>query len=83
MKPTPHSPFCHLIAGPNGAGKSTFALEHLPALAKCTEFVNADLIAAGLSPLDPTRSAAYSACSVEHRVGHASAAASKIFHLTP
>ena len=57
MKLTPHSPVCHLIAGPNGAGKSTFALEHLPALAKCTEFVNADLIAAGLSPLDPTRSA--------------------------
>ena len=57
MKPTPHAPVCHLIAGPNGAGKSTFALEHLPALAKCTEFVNADLIAAGFSPLDPTRSA--------------------------
>ncbi len=57
MKPTPHIPVCHLIAGPNGAGKSTFALEHLPALAKCTEFVNADLIAAGFSPLDPTRSA--------------------------
>jgi predicted ABC-type ATPase len=57
MKPTLHIPVCHLIAGPNGAGKSTFAMEHLPALAKCTEFVNADLIAAGLSPLDPTRSA--------------------------
>ena len=57
MKPTLHIPVCHLIAGPNGAGKSTFALEHLPVLAKCTEFVNADLIAAGLSPLDPTRSA--------------------------
>jgi predicted ABC-type ATPase len=57
MKPTPRIPVCHLIAGPNGAGKSTFALEHLPALAKCTEFINADLIAAGLSPLDPTRSA--------------------------
>lgn len=26
-------------------------------MGKCTEFVNADLIAAGLSPLDPTRSA--------------------------
>jgi predicted ABC-type ATPase len=57
MMKTPARPVCHLIAGPNGAGKSTFALEHLPALAKCTEFVNADLIAAGLSPLDPTRSA--------------------------
>lgn len=57
MKNASRIPVCHLIAGPNGAGKSTFALEHLPALAKCTEFVNADLIAAGLSPLDPTRSA--------------------------
>lgn len=46
-----------MIAGPNGAGKSTFALEYLPAFAKCSEFVNADLIAAGLSPLDPPRSA--------------------------
>lgn len=57
MKNASRIPVCHLIAGPNGAGKSTFALEHLPALAKCKEFVNADLIAAGLSPLDPTRSA--------------------------
>ena len=57
MKNASRIPVCHLIAGPNGAGKSTFALEHLPALAKCTEFVNADLIAAGWSPLDPTRSA--------------------------
>lgn len=57
MSKKTQQPLCHLIAGPNGAGKSTFALEHLPALAKCKDFVNADLIAAGLSPLDPTRSA--------------------------
>jgi predicted ABC-type ATPase len=56
MKKNPRTPVCHLVAGPNGAGKSTFALEHLPALAKCSEFLNADLIAAGLSPLEPARS---------------------------
>lgn len=39
-----------IIAGPNGAGKTTFATEFLPNEAGCPEFVNADLIAAGLSP---------------------------------
>lgn len=42
-----------IIAGPNGAGKTTFAREFLPHEADCPEFVNADLIAAGLSPLRP------------------------------
>jgi predicted ABC-type ATPase len=40
-----------LIAGPNGAGKTTFALKYLHSVAHCAAFVNADLIAAGLSPL--------------------------------
>lgn len=48
-------PTCWIIAGPNGAGKTTFALEYLPRVAQCTRFVNADLIAAGLSPLAPER----------------------------
>ncbi len=49
-------PTCWIIAGPNGAGKTTFALEYLPKVAAgCTHFVNADLIAAGLSPLAPER----------------------------
>ncbi len=39
-----------IIAGPNGAGKTTFAREYLPNEADCPIFVNADLIAAGLSP---------------------------------
>ena len=39
-----------VIAGPNGAGKTTFATEFLPNEAACPVFVNADLIAAGLSP---------------------------------
>ncbi|MCX7110378.1 MAG: zeta toxin family protein [Proteobacteria bacterium] len=46
-------PVCRIIAGPNGAGKTTFALKYLPEVAHCRSFVNADLIAAGLSPLDP------------------------------
>lgn len=46
-------PRCVVIAGPNGAGKTTFAKEFLPNEAGILHFVNADLIAAGLSPLDP------------------------------
>lgn len=42
-----------IIAGPNGAGKTTFAREFLPYDANCPNFVNADLIAAGLSPFAP------------------------------
>jgi predicted ABC-type ATPase len=42
-----------IIAGPNGAGKTTFAREFLPNEAGCPVFVNADLIAAGLSPFRP------------------------------
>lgn len=46
-----------IIAGPNGAGKTTFAREFLPREANCPEFINVDLIAAGLSPFDPERAA--------------------------
>ena len=46
-----------LIAGPNGAGKTTFAREFLPQEAQCPVFVNADLIAAGLSPFLPEKAA--------------------------
>lgn len=42
-----------IIAGPNGAGKTTFAREFLPHEAHCPTFLNADLIAAGLSPFQP------------------------------
>ena len=50
---TPHDPRCIVIAGPNGAGKTTFAREFLPRDARVVHFVNADLIAAGLSPFRP------------------------------
>ncbi len=42
-----------IIAGPNGAGKTTFARAFLPHEAHCPRFINADLIAAGLSPFAP------------------------------
>ncbi|MDZ3797858.1 MAG: zeta toxin family protein [Xanthomonadales bacterium] len=47
------TPQIFIIAGPNGAGKTTFAREYLPNEAATPMFVNADLIAAGLSPFDP------------------------------
>lgn len=46
-----------IIAGSNGAGKTTFAREFLPKEAGCPVFVNADLIAAGLSPFEPATAA--------------------------
>jgi len=50
----------YIIAGPNGSGKTTFAKRFLPDYVKCPNFVNADLIAQGLSPFSP-RSAAIKA----------------------
>ena len=46
-----------IIAGPNGAGKTTFAIEFLPNEAGCPAFINADLIAAGIAPFQPEKSA--------------------------
>ena len=46
---------CYIIAGPNGAGKTTFANEFLPIEAECLNFINADLIAKGLSPFQPEK----------------------------
>ncbi len=46
-------PRCIIIAGPNGAGKTTFARDYLPGIAGLIHFINADLIAGGISPLRP------------------------------
>ena len=43
----------YIIAGPNGSGKTTFANKFFPDYAVCRNFVNADLIAQGLSPFSP------------------------------
>lgn len=48
-------PNLYVIAGPNGAGKTTFAKEFLPNYARCTNFINADLIASGLAPFSPEK----------------------------
>jgi predicted ABC-type ATPase len=47
-------PQLYIIAGCNGAGKTTASLTVLPEMLNCHEFVNADMIAFGLSPLNPT-----------------------------
>lgn len=44
-----------ILAGPNGAGKTTFAREFLTTEANCPTFLNADMIAAELLPLQPER----------------------------
>jgi predicted ABC-type ATPase len=46
-------PVIYLVAGCNGAGKSTASFSMLPEILKCKEFINADNIAAGLSPFQP------------------------------
>jgi predicted ABC-type ATPase len=46
-------PTVYVIAGLNGAGETTFATTFLPGFVNCRELVNADLIAAGLSPFNP------------------------------
>lgn len=43
----------YIIAGPNGAGKTTASMSILPGVLHCKEFVNADNIARGISPLNP------------------------------
>ena len=53
MARTRRKPRCIIIAGPNGAGKTTFARDYLPGIARLIHFVNADLIAGGISPLRP------------------------------
>lgn len=47
-------PNIFVLSGPNGAGKTTSAMALLPKKLNCVEFVNADVIAAGLSPFCPT-----------------------------
>jgi len=46
-------PNLYIIAGPNGAGKTTASYTLLPEMLGCTNFVNADEIARGLSPFAP------------------------------
>jgi predicted ABC-type ATPase len=47
----------YIIAGCNGAGKTTASFTVLPDMLDCEEFINADEIARGLSPLNPEKAA--------------------------
>lgn len=72
-----------IIAGPNGAGKTTFAREFLPNEAACPVFVNADLIAAGLSPFQPERAAVQAGRIMLHAIAeHARKGESFAFETT-
>ena len=76
-------PQIFILAGPNGAGKTTFALEFLPNEASCPHFVNADLIAAGLNPFDPSRVAvAAGRILLQRLAAHASRGESFAFETT-
>jgi predicted ABC-type ATPase len=59
---------CYIIAGTNGAGKTTFAKEFLPVEAKCLNFINADLIAAGLAPFRPEEAAVKAGKLMIHQI---------------
>jgi predicted ABC-type ATPase len=48
-------PTLYIISGCNGAGKTTASYTILPEMLNCKEFVNADAIAAGLSPFQPEK----------------------------
>jgi len=61
-------PNLYIIAGCNGAGKTTASLTILPEILGCREFVNADLIAYGLSPLNVTSVAFQAGRMMLHRM---------------
>ena len=50
-------PNLFIISGCNGAGKTTASFTVLPEMLACKEFLNADEIARGLSPLNPDNAA--------------------------
>ena len=60
-------PVVYMLSGPNGAGKSTLARPLLCDVLNVPEFLNADLIAAGLSPFHP-ESYAFEAAETYRRV---------------
>jgi predicted ABC-type ATPase len=61
-------PNLYIIAGCNGAGKTTASLTILPEILNCREFVNADNIAAGISPFNVEGVAVEAARIMLHRI---------------
>jgi len=62
------SPNLYIIAGCNGAGKTTAAFTILPDVLGCEQFVNADEIAKGLSPIHPESVAIDAGRIMLHRI---------------
>ncbi|RZK97752.1 MAG: zeta toxin [Pedobacter sp.] len=58
----------YIIAGCNGAGKTTASYTILPEILNCQEFVNADNIAAGISPFNPASVAFAAGRIMLHRI---------------
>ena len=48
-------PRLYIISGCNGAGKTTASYTMLPEMLECSEFVNSDEFAKGLSPFEPEK----------------------------
>jgi predicted ABC-type ATPase len=63
-----------VIGGPNGAGKTTWAYRRLASTFQIKEFVNADEIARGISPLDPEATALAAGRLMLERLGELVAA---------
>ena len=63
------APTLYLFAGSNGAGKTTFARAYLTLLSPLPRFLNADEIAHGLSPLDPSRISVSAGKLLLHEIG--------------
>jgi predicted ABC-type ATPase len=63
-------PTIFILAGPNGVGKTTYANLYLPDVIRDLEFVNADLIARGISPYAPERAAMEAGRIALERIRH-------------
>jgi predicted ABC-type ATPase len=63
-------PSLYIIAGPNGAGKTTFIKRFAPRHLALLDFLNADEIARGLSPLAPERAQIEAGRLMLERVRH-------------
>lgn len=57
LKKIKNIPNLFIISGCNGAGKTTASFTVLPEALACMEFLNADEMARGLSPLNPDKAA--------------------------
>ena len=59
-----------IISGCNGAGKTTASYSLLPEMLECSEFVNSDEFAKGLSPFNPEKAAIKASRFVIMKIRH-------------